>query len=348
MKLLYAFQNPRSATSGLSIYDRRLSQALEGLGHEIQRVALEESAPSSGYAGILRGMPPAIARYRSRANASLVAQAIAQFDPDRVILSHESTLYLVEQGIVPRSRAIILCHNIMAPGYRSRGTIADRIYAELFHRYERRLTRASVPVTAISEYDRQAAEDCYGLTMAAACPPGVIPGCSEIEADAQFAATVAISGNYDWRLKRQDISRFFDEAIAVNLPGSSSIYLSEGAAKHAPEALDHTVGLPARGSLGIGLVVDRFQAGFKLKALEYISEGMVLVSYCDLSGEFAGLANAQMFVHRVAHASEVPGIIEDLQRTPDLVERYRAFQRAAFERFQWAESARRVMEVLED
>lgn len=348
MKLLYVFQNPRSARSGLSIYDRRLSQALEGLGHELHRVALEEGAASGGYTGILRGIPPAIARYQSRANASLVAQAIAQFEPDRVILSHESTLYLVEQGVVPRSRAIILCHNIMAPGYRSRGTLADWVYAQLFHRYERRLARARMPVTAISEYDRQAAQDCYGLTMGAACPPGVIPGCAEIEPGSQFAATVTISGNYDWRLKRQDIRRFFHEALAVNLASSAAIYLSEGAAKYAPEAVNHTIGLPARGPLGIGLVVDRFRAGFKLKALEYISEGMVIASYCDLTEEFADLPNARIFVRKIDHAGEVSSIIAELQRVPDLGERYRLFQRVAFERFQWAKSARKVMEVLAD
>lgn len=347
MRLLYVFQQPRSATSGLSIYDKRMSAALEALGHKVVRVALEENGPLAGYLGILRYQPPAIARYQSSRNSRLVEQALKTHHPDAIVLSHESTLFLVEQAIVPRDKSIILCHNIMAPGYRSRRTPADSFYARLFYQYERRLARAGVPVTAISEYDRVSASREYGLSMAALCPPGTLPGCEVVPETAQLDRVMTISGNYDWRLKRQDLLAFFDEFESSQMSKDIELYLSTGAAKYASEGLQFREGLPSPGRIGVGLVVDRFEAGFKLKLLEYVSHGFVIASYCDLAGEFEGIADADLFVRKISHAVEIATLCSDIEKVPNYQERFRTFQQNTFNRYRWRNSARSLAAILE-
>ena len=344
MRLLYVFQHPRRATSGLSIYDKRLSSALEELGCELHRVPLAEAPAKVGYLGIARGLPPAISRYQTAANSATVKNAIQKFAPDRIILSHESTLFLVEQGIVPRKITRLLCHNMMAHAYRSRHTFVDMFYATLFDRYERRLTSAGVPITAISTYDSDYAMKAYGTQMITQCPPGVLPETVAIANDAGFERFVTISGNYDWRLKRQDITKFFSEALETGLAQQAEIFLSEGASRYAPPEISYVSGMPTRGPLSLGLIVDRFEAGFKLKALEYISSGMALVSYCDLFREFSSAPYAQSFVKRIDHAREIPAILNELESMPDRTIRFRTFQQSLIERYQWHKSAAALLQ----
>ncbi len=346
MKLLYVYQQPRSSTSGLSIYDKRLSGALENLGHEVHRLPLHESAPKSGFAGIFRAIPPAIARFQTSFNAESVADAIVAVSPDRVILSHESMLFLIEQGLVRKDAAVVLCHNMMAAGYASRRSIPDRIYAILFDRYERRLARCGIPVTAISQYDRRTARRRYGLELAADCPPGVLPGTTAVDTTAQFARTLTIAGNYDWRLKRQDIQVFFAEVLKGGLDRNFTLHLSQGAARYAPHNLHFRLGVPDHGKIGVGVVVDRFQAGFKLKALEYVSAGMIIASYSDLFEEFAEAPHSDIFVRHIKKAAELPRLFAELEEIPNLGLRYREFQQYVITKYQWNESARALHKLL--
>lgn len=302
---------------------------------------------SRGVLGAIKGLPPAIARFQTSQNRNRARAALQEFRPDGIVLSHESSLHLLELASICSIPAVLLCHNIMAAGYRRRNTLPDLIYASLFQNYERRLAQCPVPVTAISAHDRRQASEAYLLETAAICPPGVLPDSMPIARDARFDKEVLISGNYDWRLKRQDLKRFFEEAQACELDRALKLRLSQGAAKYAPSGMKFCTNIPEPNrSCSIGLVVDRFEAGFKLKALEYVSTGRMIASYCDLSAEFEGAPDAQLFVRQIHRASDLVEIATELSELPDCASRFADFQTWAISHYSWRESAKKIVDLL--
>ena len=170
--------------------------------------------------------------------------------------------------------------------------------------------------------------------------PGMPPNSLSLPLEASFKGKLVLDGTYNWWMKRRDLERFLKD---WKRRGTGEDLIVRG----SPHG-DVSGELPAKPwseavsaqSVDVGLITDRFVAGFKLKALSYIAINCAVFSFCDIRSEFAGIPHADIFVRLIR---DIPDLIEQRQKLAEiprerLLDMFEMFRQGCIGRFNWSRS----------
>lgn len=331
---------------GGTIYDRLIQKTLSGV--EITPCALTGvGGRAAQLTGMVRGLAPHDrAPYKSAANRDLALAASA--DADVVVISHEGLDWL-SRSI--RKPTVLLLHNVTSDYARRflRDRPVGRVLHALYSRYERGVyaARPGLALVGISEMDKAV---LAGMTRAPLfmAQPGM-PPVRTLSPTAGVSSRLAISGTYDWVLKRSGLARFADEYQTAGLR------LEPMFDQDPPDFLKAKVAdwrsgeMNPSGDLAFGLVTDRFEAGFKLKVGAYIANNLITLSFSDVGADYEGLPHATEFIRRVHSAADIEPVIRSVlaEDAAGVVDRFRTFQAAAAARFTWRRASDAVSSAIE-
>lgn len=334
--------------AGDEVYDRKLLQRLE-LSHDIIRFVPEPLSRPSKLLNLALGVPLYRATYRSHANIMRLRTLIRETNPNVVAISWEPFDFF---AAVIDKPVVLLLHNITSDAilevfYRN---FVAKWYARKLSRYEEMLyNRANISsVVVLSVRDADVAR---GLVK---CKPVIVvsPGAPPVSGrpDNQVRPELIISGTYDWYPKRRDLVEASEEfRSAVNFP--LSLFWDKPLPKKARTALEgiYLRDVPQELALRFGFVPDKFSSGFKLKVTYYIVNNCIVLSKSDVSQDYEGIADFELFIRRVNNVAEIEEIYKEISRMDpiQLINRFEVFKQACVKRFSWDEGAERVSALLE-
>jgi hypothetical protein len=285
--------------------------------------------------GNLLRFPPELARFAGPENDRRVSERLQAGGYANVLLFNEVTFpllpVLTRHGLKP----VLVAHNVQSVVASSDPSPIVRATAEIARRFERRYYDArGTTLVCISNTDiaglKAAGVDRHDVYLA---PPGVPPA-KPLAEHATVQRELMLTGSYGWWRKRRDLKRLAAEKWDATLPivatDADALAMLGDRAAPLPDSFDWSA------ALRFGLVSDRFQGGFKLKVLEYIANNCVVLSYCDMSPEFGGIPDADLFVRHIGSMVEADAIGRELAMDADqTVARFRIFKAAVMERFSW-------------
>lgn len=286
---------------------------------------------------VARGAPPEAARYDGAQNRQRLREALAREPYDIVLFAHECTFPLGDDPALASVRKVFFTQNLHSLIAKTDDSLAASLLRPGAARFERRwYGEPSARLLCISQADL-AGLRALGVERddVAVVPPGAPPQ-APLAAPATIRPEAVITGSYGWWRKRRDLKRFASERPSLPVP---ILVRDASAAAILQDTESVIVGPEIDWSLGLrfGVVSDRFLGGFKLKAVEYVASNCVVVSFCDLRAEFAGLPHADEFVRFVHSKQDVAELIEDwlAAPAPPRIERFRVFKAACMERYDW-------------
>lgn len=164
-----------------------------------------------------------------------------------------------------------------------------------------------------------------------------------------FSGEIVLSGSLGWKIKARDLDWFAEitPAIAKRPLLPKTWYVTEGfRRREAPIELLSDKELPNDEQLRIGIIADRFIAGFKMKSLWYIANNCLVFSFADIRDEFAGLPGAEICVSYVRDQKEFEKRLDDLFCHPqdELLQAFVRFKSACFSRFDWREQTKHLLQ----
>lgn len=345
MRLLWIGKAAGSGAAGDEVYDRKIIAELERAGHCVERIAPVQVSRQRELRNMIRGVPYYRARYQSPDNLSRLREAARGYDA--VICSWEPLDGLAFDLGVP---VVPILHNVTSQSLvaMSPANPIARLLASGARAWERRAYGSGrfPAIAVLAEADAaQVRKVARGVPVIYA-PPGLPLG-PALVVDAAFRSEILISGTFDWRVKRRDILALATEWRELDAPlpvfADPMPVAAEAAFRPRPMAdVDASV------AIRLGVVPDRFSAGYKLKAGSYISANAVVVSFSDIYGDFAGLPDASLFVRHIKHARDIGPLAAEFAAMPAdrLRQRFQAFRAAASERFSWTKSAARIAAAL--
>ncbi len=237
--------------------------------------------------------------------------------------------------------------------------LALRLDAEKYAWQEQTLCRETDLVTAITPAEVDAYRESFPRKRYLCLTPGYEgPFHPGREITTATPRRVIMSGSFEWIAKRINLERFLEQAaaplaaagIGLQIVGKTdeSFRKDMGArfpgvdlVGRVPEMTPYL--LDAR----IGLIVEEFGGGFKLKTLEYLFHGLPL----------AGLVQAVEGLplrspEHLLLASDVPSLVAAVVGVIDDIDRLNAMQRKSFalcrEAFRWEDRGRRLHEALRE
>jgi hypothetical protein len=285
---------------------------------------------------ILRGAPPECTRYISRRNADLLAARLRQGDYQVACFNNEVTFPVSPVARRAGVRRVLIAHNVHSLIARTDPSPLGRMMLPFALAFERRFYGdRDMDLVCISRADVQ------GLKLAGVrphrlrvAPPGAPPP-EPLSPSARLRPELVLTGSYAWWRKRRDLKAFAAEPspglpILVSDPAAAEA-LGESARLVSASEVDWSEGIR------LGLLTDRFLGGFKLKAVEYVARNCVVLSYCDIGGEFEGLPHHEKFVRRLRRSGDIGKIVGELQSEPgeQLHAEFAAFKAACLERYDW-------------
>lgn len=282
--------------------------------------------------------PPEILRWISADNTRRVQQALTGADYDAVYFFNEITFPSSRPALASQKPIVLVAHNVHSVVARSDGSLPSLLGRFICVHFERLwYADRRAELVCISN------NDVAGLrksgikrTRTFVAPPGAPPA-EPFPEPFRVNATAVLTGSYGWWRKRRDLKAFLASA-----PSGLPVYTSDAEARAMFQQADWPVirEQPDFGAaMHFGLITDRFEGGFKLKALEYLAKNCAILAYCDLSAEFVGLPHAAEFVRRVGSIAEIRSIMSQMQADDPtaLGERFKLFRQACLERYKWSE-----------
>ncbi len=345
MRILWIGVDDAAANSGVEIVDRNLIASLRTLGATIETVSPQPVSPLARFGNYLIGRPHYRASYASEANARHLCDRAAAHDV--AICSWEPFDLLGARLPIP---TVPILHNITSQslGAAYPGNPIAALLAARAGTWERTMYWDAGPFEAICALSRDDARRLgeYRASRVLCIPPGM-PVPVPLSSDAKFSPEIVISGTYGWNAKRRDAIRFAREyaSVAHPLPICADDLPAEAHDLLKPAPLATT-----SDSIRIGLITDRFAAGFKLKSTFYIASNCVVLSYADIMPDFRALPDSQFFIRRIGHAREIRAHVDEIGRVPaaELAERMQAFKHACSTIFSWQRGAAKLLSTLED
>ena len=237
--------------------------------------------------------------------------------------------------------------------------LALRVDAEKYARQEESLCREADLVTAITGTEVDAYREQFPRQRYLCLTPGYEgPFHADREINAATPRRVVMSGSFEWIAKRINLERFLDQAasplavagIGLQIVGKTDeAFRSEMIARfpgvdfvgRVPEMTPYL--LDAR----MGLIVEEFGGGFKLKTLEYLFHGLPL----------AGLVQAVEGLplrspDHLLLENDVPALVASITGAIDDFDRLNAMRQSAFticrEAFRWEDRGRKLHETLRE
>jgi hypothetical protein len=334
LRIFWIGKRPEIADAGNEIYDRKTIAALEELGHTVDVFQPSEVGRPRELLGLITGLPQRT-RFVSAHNIDAIRRKSAGYDA--VVCSWEPFDALVQHLEPP---ALLICHNLtdrmlrsVFPGNPLTGALAARA-----RRWQRRWYRQSHfrAVAVLSRADAaHLTRLCPEVDVLLAAPG--MPRVRPLAGDAAVVRELVASGTYSWPPKRRDVLRFARDyaRVADRLPVRSDSLPPEAAnrlqATAAPSANE------LQQAIRFGMITDRFEAGFKLKASAYIAENMVVISAANILPEFAHIPDHDLFVRIIKSVDEIAahvGAVAAMSQA-ELRERFGRFQSACAASFRW-------------
>jgi hypothetical protein len=343
MRILWIGKEPGGGDGGDEIYDRKLVAAVRAHGHQVDLLHPRRLSRAREVMNLALGLPYYRARYHDDAFVAHAREAART--ADAVVCSWEpfdSIAFALEGPVLP------ILHNVtstalsaMYPGSSWVGGLAAGA-----RRWEQRaygsgrFSRIAVLSRADQAHLARLRRPETVINLAPGMPPVQRP-----HPDWRFRRELVLTGTYAWRPKRRDLDLFLAEFAAADL--RMPLYSAEPAPSAGPD-IRPLADLGDRPAFRIGLVTDRFEAGYKLKAAAYVAAGCVVASYCDVGAEFRGLPHADLFVRRIGRAQDLARLADELAAVDPhrLASRFHVFQTAAAAAFSWQATAGRLLDAL--
>ncbi|MCO6384615.1 hypothetical protein [Oceanicola sp. 502str15] len=338
------------AAGGESVVDRRLLAELRNYDITIQAFNPPPVGGLRKSLNLLSGKPLYRATFYSSKLVQLFQREIERTRPDIVLISWEPFDFLAEHTKLPK---ILLAHNVTSDSLLQifPSSRVSQCFAHLHRKWESRIYGRDdiLAVLCLSERDETLIKEISPHSATRTILPG---SPQSLEAtDGVVIREVLVSGTYEWYPKRRDLKRFLEELRAL---GGSSIPLLWD---HPPPLelkhlvapiLDVPVASRTNAGIRVGLVPDRFTAGFKLKVSHYIASNCVVASYCDVSHDFLSIKDHEIFIRRIYSANQILEIFSDLEAMDhnELGSRFKDFQDACAEKFQWRRGAEVITDIV--
>jgi len=338
LDILWIGKKPESGTAGDEIFDQRLITACMASGATVDRFYPEPLSRAGQLVNFaLRGLPHDRARFATAGNRRALARAASRH---RVaVVSTEPLDELLLHVGLP---AIAIVHNMTSlavPSMVPRNPLAA-FAARRARRWEEHVYRSGRfgVVAVLSRRDeahlRELSSDATVLLMRPGMPP-LVP----LAPDATLERELLLDGSYGWFPKRRDVIAFAREysAIGERLPIVAEELPSEAAALLRPKLRGAAPGSAIR----FGLVTDRFVAGHKLKMGHYIANNAIVLSFADVSEDFAGIPDHEFFIRRLADVRDIDRHVDAVAAEDPgrLRARLEIFKQRCAEAFSWQRAA---------
>lgn len=234
---------------------------------------------------------------------------------------------------------------------------ALRLDAEKYARQEERLCREVDLVTAITGTEVDAYRENFPRQRYLCLTPGYEGEAHmQREIDPKTPRKVVMSGSFEWIAKRINLENFLEKAakrfdetgIQLQIVGKTDESFRETMRQRFPE-VDFVGRVPGMSPYlldsRMGLIVEEFGGGFKLKTLEYIFHGLPLAG---LNHAVEGLPLRSP--ENILLQSDIPILVESIVSMIDDFERLNAMQRTSLEicagAFRWEDRGKRLFEAI--
>jgi len=316
---------------------------LKAAGMEVSIVALRTVGGLRRLFNLTRSIPPEIARHMSPPNPDLVLEGVRRFRPDVICLFNETSFPVLTAAKSTGVPVVLYAHNVHSQIVDADPRLISRAFRGAIRRFERRVYGdPAVELVCISKSDAEKIRATTHRARVWVAPPG-LPPLKPLAPGAAAEPSLALTGAYGWWRKRIDLNRFAAE------PANPAVrcFVGAGAAEQVvvPGA-EPAEGLDWSSAIRVGLITDRFVAGFKLKSTEYVALNCAIASYGDISGEFAGLPHAERFVRTIAARSDAEAFALSLAADPSTPAAFAEFKAACAERFDWARTLEPLSEAI--
>jgi hypothetical protein len=346
LRILWIGKKPTNGEQGDEVFDRKTIAQCRQYGHHLDLFHPVPVSRAAEVGNLVLGLPYQRARFAKCANVRNVRRLAGQYDA--VICSWEPFDWL---ATALRSPTILILHNITSKALLELfpGNPLAAVASARMRTWERRCYGAPnfAAVAALSRSDH-----AYLLSIGAPkpllLPPGM-PPCLELAPDAAVCPEIVVSGSYDWSPKRRGLILFAQDYAESHcrLPiRAHDLGLPPEAAR-----LLRPSGLPSgaenRSAIRFGLLTDRFVAGHKLKTMAYIANNQIVLSFADVSFDFAHIPDHDFFIRKIASVDDIVTHVNVILNTPASVlrERFIRFQQTCAHHFTWEAVAKTLMEA---
>lgn len=343
MRILWIGKQPTDGQAGDEVFDRKTIAACRQRGATIDLVHPARVGRAAELINLAVGQPHYRARYASYTNRAAVIAAsrgcdvaVCSWEPfDTLGFGLPCPTLLILHNVTSRSLPQMFPSNPLA-------TLgAARARAWEWRRYSPNNISA---IGALSRPDLAYLATLPNPPELLWLPPGM-PPTTPLSPDAPLVPELVIAGTYEWRPKRRDALLFAQEYAAVTsrllvrapkLPGAAAELLQVAPPPSTAET---------SAALRFGLITDRFEAGHKLKTLAYIADNQIVLSFTDVTADFAHLADHALFICTLSNAIDIARHVAKLvQMHPsELRSRFTAFKEACARQFTWDAVARTLL-----
>jgi hypothetical protein len=334
---------PETGAAGDEVFDHRLITACVAEGATVDRFhPVPLSRVGQLFNCALRRLPHDRARFATARNHYALGQAARRHTV--AVVSTEPFDELLLHVPLP---AIPILHNMtslalpsMFPGNKLAAFAARRA-----RRWEERIYRSG-RFGAVAVLSRRDEIYVSGLVAGATVlftPPGM-PTLVPLAQGATLKPELLLSGSYDWLPKRRDVIAFARDYAAI--PDRLPI-LADGLPAEATAAL-----LPcaapfqsAGSAIRFGLITDRFVAGHKLKTGYYLANNAIVLSFADVTEDYADIPDHDFFIRRIDDVREIGQHVAAVatEEPGHLRARLETFKQRCAETFSWQRAARSLL-----
>ena len=345
MRILWIGKQPSDGHAGDEVFDRKTIAACQRHGVTIELVHPTRVSRTAEIINLIAGQPYYRASYNSVENRAAIYAAsqrcdaaICSWEPfDTLVPNLSCPTLLVLHNITSRSLPRMFPRNPLASLGAARAQAWER------KRYSRDTLSA---IAALSQADVAYLATLPNPPELLWLPPGM-PPVTPLSPDALLVPELVITGTYGWRPKYRDVVLFARDYTKVANP------LTVRAAKlpHAATKLIPVAHLPSADKTGaalrFGLITDRFEAGHKLKTLAYIADNQIVLSFADVTADFAHLTDHSLFIRTLSNVADIKWHVANLAQIPssELRRRFTAFQQACMQQFSWDAVADTLLEA---
>jgi glycosyltransferase involved in cell wall biosynthesis len=237
--------------------------------------------------------------------------------------------------------------------------LALRLDAEKYARQEEALCREADLVTAITPAEVEAYREQFPGQRYLCLTPGYEgPFFPDRRLTAETPRRVVMSGSFEWIAKRINLERFLEQAavplaeagIALQIVGKTDETFRREMTTRFP-GVDFVGRVPEMSpyllDARMGLIVEEFGGGFKLKTLEYLFHGLPLAGLVQAVEGLPLRSPDHLLLER-----DVPSLIAAITSVIDDIDRLETMRRTSYdlclEAFRWEDRGIRLFEALRE
>jgi hypothetical protein len=336
VRILWVCRKVINRSGGDAVYDRKAIMSLpKRLTVELLPIAATRSALTKLIRAVRHNLPHDRAPYFSSATVSSLSTTLQSNSFDVVVVSHESLDWVATLTDLP---VVFIAHNVTSEyAYQvTRPNILAKMVRSLYQRYElkRFSNRRAIKILTLSTEDKNALLELDRRQDIAVAMPGATNRIS-LNANPVLEPGLYISGTYGWAPKVRDLLRFTSEFR--RLPKRPPIYFLGELPKEVGDMLGASLASKEAGNFRVGVITDRFRAGFKLKLLEYIMYNYLVISFSPLPSDIMDIRGAGKFLRYAPNVTAAMAILDELRSSniKTFVEDFDKFKSDVSRKFNW-------------